>query len=118
MPFERVNSPWMALMADIEWTSACTGLAPGQGEVPRWHRSGTDRSEIPGLQFRGGEVGIRAGNKSLKKKKKKAHFLFSSLYFGSVSCTADSRTLETKGGVGWGLEIALFLFFFFLKGQE
>ena len=56
MPFERVNSPWMGLMADMEWTSACTGLAPGQGEVPRWHRSGTDRSQIPGLQFRGGEV--------------------------------------------------------------
>lgn len=81
MPFERVNSPWMALMADIEWTSACTGLAPGQGEVPRWHRSGTDRSQIPGLQFRGGEVGIRAGNKSLKKKKKKSPFSFQFFIF-------------------------------------
>ena len=42
MSFERVNSPLMALGADLGQTSACLGLAQGQGEVPRWHGSGSD----------------------------------------------------------------------------
>ena len=45
----------MALRVDLEWTSACTGLALGQGEVP----GGTGQGQIDprSLDFNLGEVG-------------------------------------------------------------
>lgn len=61
------------------------GARPGERSP-----GGTGQGQIDprSLDFNLGRWGIRAGNKSLCLFfLKKAHFLFSSLYFDSVSCT-------------------------------
>ena len=73
-----------------------TSPGPGRGTSGA---GGGIRSDPTKLQFKVG--GIRAGNKSLKKKGS-PFFFFSSFYLGSISCTTDSRTLEAPGGVGGG----------------
>ena len=62
----------MALRVDLEWTSACTGLALGQGEVP----GGTGQGQIDprSLDFNLGEVGYKSWEQKLKKKKKPIFF--------------------------------------------